>query len=506
GDYDNDGDLDLFIANNVRAENHLYQNNGSGGFSLVNAGELSTYNGYCHSASWVDYDNDGWLDLFVADYMPTRFNQLYHNERDGTFTKADQTPIMLEARSTMSATWGDYDNDGLMDLFVPNTQDDNNSLYHNDGNGAFTKIKTGDIVTDGGNSVGASWGDVDNDGDLDLYVTNASNQANFFYLNNGDGTFTRNTSSLIATEKGHSFGSAWGDIDNDGDLDLFVTQDNGNQNRMYVNLGNFEFVVQNQLILNEDSENSASAALADYDNDGDLDIFVANNNYQVNTLYNNKRGQCNSWKCVKLIGNNSNRSAIGAKIRIKANIYGQDTWLMREISAQTGGVSAQSTLKAYFGLGDASTIDSMVIEWPSSYLQYRTNVPINECEEITEPEGVLITGVTFIDENTNCAYDEGEQLLPNIMLEILPDGKFITTDKQGKFEFYRGAGDYSIRQVDYNNNWSHPCFDVIEVEVSENDEAQSQSGGSFSSSSSQSASAAYILPNQAGCSYPDLDI
>ncbi|MEL6843751.1 MAG: CRTAC1 family protein, partial [Bacteroidota bacterium] len=435
GDYDNDGDLDLFIANNVRAENHLYQNNGSGGFSLVNAGELSTYNGYCHSASWVDYDNDGWLDLFVADYMPTRFNQLYHNERDGTFTKADQTPIMLEARSTMSATWGDYDNDGLMDLFVPNTQDDNNSLYHNDGNGAFTKIKTGDIVTDGGNSVGASWGDVDNDGDLDLYVTNASNQANFFYLNNGDGTFTRNTSSLIATEKGHSFGSAWGDIDNDGDLDLFVTQDNGNQNRMYVNLGNFEFVVQNQLILNEDSENSASAALADYDNDGDLDIFVANNNYQVNTLYNNKRGQCNSWKCVKLIGNNSNRSAIGAKIRIKANIYGQDTWLMREISAQTGGVSAQSTLKAYFGLGDASTIDSMVIEWPSSYLQYRTNVPINECEEITEPEGVLITGVTFIDENTNCAYDEGEQLLPNIMLEILPDGKFITTDKQGKFEF-----------------------------------------------------------------------
>ncbi|MEL7533963.1 MAG: FG-GAP-like repeat-containing protein, partial [Bacteroidota bacterium] len=502
GDYDNDGDLDLFIANNVRAENHLYQNNGNGSFSAVNAGEVTTYNGYCHSASWVDYDNDGFLDLFVADFMPTRFNQLYHNEGDGTFTTAETTPIMLEAKSTMSASWGDYDNDGLVDLFVPNTQDDNNSLYHNDGNGMFTKITTGDIVTDGGNSLGASWGDVDNDGDLDLYVTNASNQPNFFYINNGNGTFTRNTTSLIATETGHSFGSTWGDIDNDGDLDLFVTQDNDNQNRMYVNLGNYEFVVQNQLILNEDSENSAATALADYDNDGDLDIFVANNNYQVNTLYKNKRGQCNSWKCLTLVGSNSNRSAIGAKVRVKANIYGQDVWQMREISGQTGGVSAQNTLKVYFGLGDATQIDSMIIEWPSSFLQYKTAQSVSDCETITEPDGQMISGVTFVDENTNCEYDEGEQLLPNIMLEILPDGKYITTDAQGRFEFYRGAGDYTIRQVD-NNNWSHPCYQEIDVVITE-EENNSQIGNT--QLTGQSSTSSIIMPNQPGCDYPDLNL
>ncbi|MEM6342251.1 MAG: FG-GAP-like repeat-containing protein [Bacteroidota bacterium] len=502
GDYDNDGDLDLFIANNVRAENHLYRNEGNGNFSPVNAGEVTSYNGYCHSAAWVDYDNDGFLDLFVADYMPTRFNQLYHNEGDGTFTTAETSPIMLEAKSTMSASWGDYDNDGLVDLFVPNTQDDNNSLYHNDGNGKFTKITTGDIVTDGGNSLGASWGDVDNDGDLDLYVTNASNQANFFYINNGDGTFTRNTTSLIATETGHSFGSTWGDIDNDGDLDLFVTQDNDNQNRMYVNMGNYEFVIQNQLILNEDSENSAATALADYDNDGDLDIFVANNNYQVNTLYKNKRGQCNSWKCLKLVGNNSNRSAIGAKVRVKANIYGQDIWQMREISGQTGGVSAQNTLKVYFGLGDATQIDSMIIEWPSSYIQYKTAQSVSDCETIIEPDGQLISGVTFVDENTNCEYDEGEQLLPNIMLEILPDGKFITTNEQGRFEFYRGAGDYTIRQVD-NNNWSHPCYQEIDVVITE-EENNSQIGNT--QLTGQSSNSSIIMPNQPGCDYPDLNL
>ena len=91
----------------------------------------------------------------------------------------------------MGATWADYDGDGLIDLFVPNGRNDNNSLYHNDGNGKFTKITEGDIVNDGGNSTGSSWADFDNDGDLDLYVTNASNQKNFFYVNNGDGTFSK---------------------------------------------------------------------------------------------------------------------------------------------------------------------------------------------------------------------------------------------------------------------------------------------------------------------------
>ncbi|MEL6254697.1 MAG: VCBS repeat-containing protein, partial [Bacteroidota bacterium] len=201
GDYDNDGDLDLFVSNNVRAVNHLYQNNGDGTFTRQDSiGDISSYEGYCHNAAWIDYDNDGWLDIFVSDYMPTRYNQLYHNNGDGTFSRATDNPIALEAKFSMGATWADYDNDGLVDLFVPNGRDDNNSLYHNEGNGQFTKITGGDIVNDGGNSTGSSWGDYDNDGDMDLFVTNASNQNNFFYVNNGDGTFTKNYTSIITQD------------------------------------------------------------------------------------------------------------------------------------------------------------------------------------------------------------------------------------------------------------------------------------------------------------------
>ncbi|MEL6844864.1 MAG: VCBS repeat-containing protein, partial [Bacteroidota bacterium] len=185
-------------------------------------------------------------------------------------------------------------------LFVANCWDNNNSLYHNDGNGQFTKITTGDIVNDGGNSLGASWADYDNDGDLDLYVTNASNQSNFFYENNGDGTFTRNNSALIATEQGHSFGSSWFDADNDGDLDLYVTNDNGNQNRLYMNNGGGNFTIPTDIYPNEDEENSAATAVADFDNDGDMDIFVANNNNRPNTIYINEKGSCNAWKCFTL--------------------------------------------------------------------------------------------------------------------------------------------------------------------------------------------------------------
>ncbi|MEL6850517.1 MAG: CRTAC1 family protein, partial [Bacteroidota bacterium] len=350
GDFDNDGDLDIFVANVVRADNHLYENNGDGTFTRLDAGDVSHYAGYCHNASWVDYNNDGLLDIFASDYMPTRYNQLYHNNGDGTFSSATDNPIALEAKFSMGATWGDYDNDGLLDLFVPNGRNAHNSLYHNDGNGKFTKIASGPVVTDGGNSGGSSWADVDNDGDLDLYVTNASNQPNFFYLNQGDGTFVKNTTSIIATEAGHSHGSAWGDIDNDGDQDLYVTNDQNKVNRLYLNDGSGNFTLAAGGI-NSDTDNSFAAAFADIDNDGDLDLLSGNVN-EINTLYQNQSSLCSNWKCIKLVGTKSNRAAIGAKIRVKATVNGQSFWQLREISGQTGGgSSAQNSLKAHFGLG-----------------------------------------------------------------------------------------------------------------------------------------------------------
>jgi hypothetical protein len=240
-DYDNDGDLDLYVSNNIGYANFLYRNNGAGGFTRIQNDPIVTDLGYSHGVSWADYDNDGFVDMFVATYWETNFNQLYHNNGDGTFSKAASNPISNEASKSVSGVWGDYNNDGLIDLFVANGGGKNNSLYKNKGNGEFQKITSGNIVNDGGNSVGASWGDFNNDGYLDLFVANAGTEDNFLYKNNGNGTFTKITNSPVVTEHGHSHGSAWADYDNDGDLDLFVAND-GQNNKLYRNDRNDVFV------------------------------------------------------------------------------------------------------------------------------------------------------------------------------------------------------------------------------------------------------------------------
>ncbi|MEM6802129.1 MAG: FG-GAP-like repeat-containing protein [Bacteroidota bacterium] len=465
GDYDNDGDMDLFVSNNVRAVNHLYRNDGDGKFTRVNAGEISDYGGYCHNAAWIDYDNDGWLDLFVSDYMPTKYNLLYKNNGDGTFTTDDGNEISLEAKFSMGATWADYDGDGLLDLFVPNGRNDNNSLYHNDGNGKFTKITEGDIVNDGGNSTGSSWADFDNDGDMDLYVTNASNQKNFFYVNNGDGTFHKNTSSIIASENGQSHGSGWLDLENDGDLDLLVGNDADNANFLYINNGDGSFSKQENL-LSTDLESSMGMAFADTDNDGDLDIFIANKSNQANSFYLNSSGECNNWKCFILQGERSNKSAIGAKVRVKATINGQAVWQLREISSQSGGgSSSQSTIRAYFGLGDATNIDSVVIDWPSGFEQHLTDLYTNDCQTIVEEDGAAIGGTIFYDVNGNCEQDPGEEGVPNILLEITPGPKYVTTDNSGHYQIYRQFGTYEVK-IASEGDWSSVGTCISEHEVS----------------------------------------
>lgn len=453
GDYDNDGDLDLFVSNNVRAVNHLYRNDGDGNFTRVDAGDVSNYGGYCHNAAWIDFNNDGWLDLFVSDYMPTKFNMLYKNNGDGTFSTETSSEISLEAKFSMGATWADYDGDGLLDLFVPNGRNDNNSLYHNDGNGKFTKITSGAIVSDAGNSTGSSWADFDNDGDMDLYVTNASNQKNFFYVNNGDGTFSKNTSSLIVSEEGHSHGSGWFDLENDGDLDLLVGNDADNPNYLYINNADGTFTKQEN-IMTEDTENSMGLAFSDMDNDGDMDIFVANKGNQANSFYLNSSGSCNNWKCFILQGSRSNKSAIGARLRIKATINGQTVWQTREISSQSGGgSSSQSTLRAYVGLGDATNIDSVVIDWPSGFEQHLTNLYTNDCQTIVEEDGAEICGTVFYDVNQNCTQDPGENGIPNILLEILPGPKYVTTNNEGEYKIYRQFGSYTIK-IAQAEGWS----------------------------------------------------
>ena len=230
-----------------------------------------------YGALWADYDNDGFEDLLVIYDSVNAHNALYHNNRDGTFTQITTNVVTTDSWSggAVGGAWGDYDNDGLPDLFVTDQQGVRNRLYHNNGNGHFTNVTSGPMLkpASSGGAFGCSWGDYDNDGYLDL-ITTGFNGTNGLYHNNGDGTFTQILSEppvLNYTPDAATVGVAWVDYDNDGFLDLFITG---------------------------------------YDD----------NTY--NLLYHNN-GNNNAWLEVKLVGTASNRSAIGAKVRVHATINGK---------------------------------------------------------------------------------------------------------------------------------------------------------------------------------------
>src|SRR6266496_4181093 len=217
-------------------------------FTKITTGPIVTDGAYSAGGTWGDFNNDGFLDLFVpngtdgAAYVPF----LYRNNGDGTFTKVTSGPPVNVVAESFSACWGDYDNDGNLDLFVATTA--RNLLYRNNGNGTFTRITVGSVVTDNAFSAGSAWVDYDNDGFLDLFVTTASSSPNvhsFLYRNNGDGTFSTITNSTLVMDLGSFWGGAWGDYDNDGNLDLFVVANNyfgGLQpNRLYHNNGDGTF-------------------------------------------------------------------------------------------------------------------------------------------------------------------------------------------------------------------------------------------------------------------------
>ncbi|MCI0514809.1 VCBS repeat-containing protein, partial [candidate division KSB1 bacterium] len=285
GDYDNDGDLDLFVVNGTH--NAMYFNNGDATFTKITDGIIVNDNGDSRGCSAGDYDNDGDLDLFVANHVGQN-NCLYANNGDGSFTKITEGIIVNDRGNSRGCSWGDYDNDGNLDLFVANFQE-KNFLYHNNGDGTFTKITTGDVVGDVDCSNGCSWSDYDHDGDLDLFVANWGN--NSMYTNNGDGTFTKITEGAIVNDGGDSYSCSWGDYDHDGDLDLFVANLNvstfqDNNNFLYANNGDGTFTKITEGVMVNDGSISYGSSWGDYDNDGDLDLFVANF-HGDNFLYSN---------------------------------------------------------------------------------------------------------------------------------------------------------------------------------------------------------------------------
>jgi hypothetical protein len=398
GDLNNDGDLDLFVCNYFNFNNFLYTNNGDGTFSKVTNGIIVNDGGNSFGSSMADYDNDGFLDIYVVNGAFTTAganNFFYKNNGDATFTKITTGALVNDGEHSSSSAWCDYDDDGDQDLFVANgatytPAEADNVIYQNNGDGTFSQINPGSIGLENSYSSNGSWGDYDNDGEFDLFITNFLGNNNILFKNNGDGTFTKITTGIIVNDGGDSVSSSWGDYDNDGDLDLYVTNDYNENNVLYENNGDGTFTKITTGSPVNDGGRSNGATWVDYNNDGYLDLFVPNGQRplnQSNILYKNNAMFNNNWVNIKCVGSVSNTSAVGTKLRVKALINGSLLWQVRQVSSATG-FNAQNSFNLEFGLGDATHIDSLIVEWPSGTLDIFYNTAVNTFYEAVEGGGL----------------------------------------------------------------------------------------------------------------------
>lgn len=498
-DYDNDGWLDLFVVNQAgpltlsadevrssSARSALYRNNGDGTFTDVSASAGIDYRSHGMGAAWGDYDNDGWPDLVVSSYGE---NELFRNNGDGTFERrSEQSGIGAYQGFWTGVSWGDFDRDGLLDLYVagyvkysdlgkmpPSLQYDveappslnpsafapeRNLLYRNNGDGTFTEMAyQAGVANPRGRSLAAAWVDLDDDGWPDLYVANDVSD-NALFRNLGNGLFEEVSLAARVADYRGAMGIAVGDWDGDADVDLFIThwiaQENALYNNMrtqrleldlprartlqfmdeadryglgqialdyvgwgtsffdYDNDGSLDLFVVNgstfqedddprllvgmrdQLFWNRNAEEGfydvsavsgqyfatesvgRGAAFGDYDNDGDTDVFVVNNGGRA-VLLRNDGGNTNRWLKIRLEGRQSNRSAIGAKLRLVAG----PTVQIREVGSQSSYLS-QNSLIAHFGLGSRAQADTLEIVWPSGLREILTNVAADQTLHLVE--------------------------------------------------------------------------------------------------------------------------
>jgi hypothetical protein len=398
-DYDNDGDLDVYAVGGwISGAGRLFRNDG-GTFALVDAAPVAPGDdnrGW--SAAWGDTDNDGFVDLVVAHPAGfvggTQPNHLFHNDDGSSFSRVTSGPVVTGTDPYTVPTWSDYDLDGDLDLFIgsgpANGSVAPDNLYRNEA-GGFTRIDTEPIATDARDGQVMNWIDYDNDGDLDLYVTNFSGTPTNDLYRNDAGTYVAVTDGPLAEDTGGSgLANTWGDLDNDGDLDVLVTTGGSAPDRLYSNDGDGTFTHIASAPLTTRADATSGATLGDYDGDGDLDLAVTT---QVSgggpvRLYRNDAPGDNGWLKLNLVGLASNRSAIGAKVRATATIGGATVTQFREVSAQNT-FNGQNALTVHVGLGDAATVSTLEITWPSGAVDTFEEVPANAFFELTEGGGLV---------------------------------------------------------------------------------------------------------------------
>jgi hypothetical protein len=412
GDYNNDGYPDIYVCN--YGPNILYKNNGNGTFTNVSkrakvAGGIECSIG----AVWLDYDNDGFLDLYVGNYLaydpeykyfyaPDGFpgpmaydaqrDYLYHNNGDGTFEDVTQQMGIVDTDGrAMGVGAADYDDDGFVDIFVANDHT-LNYLWHNEGGKKFTDRGTmsGTAFSQAGEatvSMSVDFADYNSDGLLDIFKSDDTYCS--LYENLGNGVFSdRSYTAGIATPAGQFVGwtSSFVDYDNDGDVDIFKTNGAlkhlyGQEDQLFENIGGGKFKeVSNDLGKYFQEEYvGRGACIGDYDNDGDMDIYIANLNSRGMFLRNNKGNQ-NNWLMLNLIGTTSNRDAIGARVKLTS---GGKTQTTQEKS--TTGYLSQNDHRIHFGLAKNNMVERIEIKWPSGKMQILENISPNQILTIKEP-------------------------------------------------------------------------------------------------------------------------
>jgi hypothetical protein len=368
GDYDNDGDNDLYIANGI-GPNRLLRNDSGLAFTEVNAGDASDP-GPSQSPSWVDYDLDGDLDLFVTAWgAPCH---LFRNE-GGTFVDATP-PALADSMKATGAAWGDYDNDGDPDLYLGARV--GGRLLRNEGGGAFTDVTTGPLLKAG--ITGAAWADYDNDGDLDIYLARDVLNNRLIRNENPDSLAFVDVYNPLLRDESISQSVLWLDYDNDGNIDLFLTNagiDNasGASNRLFRNNGSddsFSDLLNAPIVA---VANSRGAAVGDYDGNGYPDLYVANWGGPNQLLRNAIAGNGKHYIKIRLQGTTSNRSGIGARIRV----VGGGKTQIREVTSGSS-LFSHNELSVIFGLDSSTIVDSIQVRWPSGIVTDTTNVPADQ--------------------------------------------------------------------------------------------------------------------------------
>jgi hypothetical protein len=404
-DIDRDDDLDIFFANNP--VNHLFLNDGAAHFTFADGGDLTRDSADTRGACWCDYDRDGDLDVFVAN-RDGDDDQLYENDGTGRFSSVSG-PWNGHGGDGRACAWGDLDSDGSYDLIVGNfVRKENgnfagphrNYLYFGDPDGSFREELAGPFAEEENPTYGLNLIDFDEDGDLDVYVTNVSSSSdNDLYENQGEGSFRALSDHPLARyTRRPSKGQAWADFDNNGTMDLYVangTEDFPDiQNYLFLQdtAGSFQRIYRD--ISAVDPHISAGAAVADFDNDGDMDLYVCNwgGEKENNDLYVNRAGSNGyQWIKLRLQGRQSPTYGEGAWIHFAIQTEEGVTRKKVYHSRETGYASQNSPL-VHLGLGAASRLIDLEVHWPAGTIDRFENVAANSYYKVTE--GITIEKIT----------------------------------------------------------------------------------------------------------------